>query len=164
VAQPSTNGFVVNHHKPSVQTAVVSRYSALAPVHDFVLLFLPPCGSHLIPFGHRVHRVEPTCLSTPRRTRKNKTFHVRSSPAATQIKPQHAPAILRQELVNTTLSITHHTKERPSNGPGTLRSSLCQEGIQRSMHPRGGADDHGAHRSNWVHNHEIEQQGRRKLM
>jgi hypothetical protein len=36
-------------------------------VHDFVLFFLPPCGPHSIPFGHRVHRAEPTCLSTPRR-------------------------------------------------------------------------------------------------
>jgi hypothetical protein len=52
--------FVVNHHKPCVQTPVVSRYPALALIHDFFLLFLPPCGPHLIPFGHRVHRAEPT--------------------------------------------------------------------------------------------------------
>jgi hypothetical protein len=94
-------------------------------VHDFVLLFLPPCGPHLIPFGHRVHRAEPTCLSTPRRPRKAKTFHAHSSPAPTQIKPQLTPAILGQESVHTTLSITHHTKERPSTGPRTLWSSIC---------------------------------------
>jgi hypothetical protein len=35
-------------------------------VPDFVLLFLPPCGPHLISFDHWVHRAEPTCLSTPR--------------------------------------------------------------------------------------------------
>jgi hypothetical protein len=74
--------------------------------HDFILLFFPPCGPHLIPFGHRVHRAEPTCLSTPRRPRKVMTFRARSSPAPTQIKPQPAPAILSQESVHTTLSIT----------------------------------------------------------
>jgi hypothetical protein len=30
-----------------VQTPVVSRYPAPAPVDDFVLLFLPSCGPHL---------------------------------------------------------------------------------------------------------------------
>jgi hypothetical protein len=53
-----------------------------------------------------------------------KTFHGRSSPTPTQIKPQPAPAKLSQESVYTTLSITHHTKERPSTGPRTLRSSV----------------------------------------
>jgi hypothetical protein len=33
-----------------MQTPVVSRYPALAPVHDFVLLFLPPCGPPLTPW------------------------------------------------------------------------------------------------------------------
>jgi hypothetical protein len=114
---------VVNRRKPRVQTLVVIRYPASAHVHDFILLFLPPCGSHLIPFDPRVHRAEPTCLSTPRRPCKAKTFRVRSSPAPTQIKPQLVPAILGQESVHTTLSITHHTKERPSTDPWTLRSS-----------------------------------------
>jgi hypothetical protein len=41
----------VNHRKPRVQTPVVSRYHAPAPVHDFVLLFLPPCGPHLTPLA-----------------------------------------------------------------------------------------------------------------
>jgi hypothetical protein len=41
------------------------RHPAPAHVHDFVLLFLSPWGPHLIPFGHRVHRAKPTCLSTP---------------------------------------------------------------------------------------------------
>jgi hypothetical protein len=43
-------------------------------IPDFVLLFLPPCGPHLISFGHRVHRVEPTCLSTPRRPHRLRPF------------------------------------------------------------------------------------------
>jgi hypothetical protein len=41
----------MNHRKPRVQTLVVSRYPAPAPVDDFVLLFLPPCGPHLTPLA-----------------------------------------------------------------------------------------------------------------
>jgi hypothetical protein len=41
----------VNHRKPRVQTPVVSRYPAPAPIDDFVLLFLPPCGPHLTPLA-----------------------------------------------------------------------------------------------------------------
>jgi hypothetical protein len=33
------------------------------------------------------------------------------------VKPQPAPVILSQESVHTTLSITHHTRKRPSTGP-----------------------------------------------
>jgi hypothetical protein len=43
VAQPSNPAdFVVNRCKPRVQTSVVSRYPAPAPIDDFILLFLPP--------------------------------------------------------------------------------------------------------------------------
>jgi hypothetical protein len=35
------------------------------------------------------------------------------------VKPQPAPTILSQESVHTTLSITHHTRKRPSTGPRT---------------------------------------------
>jgi hypothetical protein len=41
-----------------------------------------------------------------------------------QIKPKPAPAILSQESVHTTLSITHHSQERPSTGHRVLRSSI----------------------------------------
>jgi hypothetical protein len=44
-------GFVVNRRKPYVQTSVVSRYRAPAPIDDFVLLFLPPCGPFLTPLA-----------------------------------------------------------------------------------------------------------------
>jgi hypothetical protein len=115
---------VVNRCKPHVQTPIVSRYPAPAPIHDFILLFLPPCGPHLIPFGHQVHRADPTCLSTPRRPHKAKTFRARSAPAPAQIKPQPAPAILDQESVHTMLSITHHTREQPSICPRTFQSSI----------------------------------------
>jgi hypothetical protein len=50
VVQPSNPAsFVVNRRKPRVQTPVVSRYPAPAPIDNFVLLFLPPCGPHLTP-------------------------------------------------------------------------------------------------------------------
>jgi hypothetical protein len=47
------------------------------------------------------------------------TFRACPSPAPTPVKPQPAPAILSQESVHTTLSITHHTRKRPSTGPRT---------------------------------------------
>jgi hypothetical protein len=128
------DGFLVNLRKPCVQTPVVSHYPASAHVHDFVLLFFPPCGRlaflatmqpTLDPAGHRVTRAEPTYLSTPRRPCKVKTFRACSSPAPTQIKPQPEPTILGNESVHTTLSLTHHSQERPSTGPRTLRSSIC---------------------------------------
>jgi hypothetical protein len=43
-------------------------------VHDFILLFLPPCGPHLILFGHQVHRAKPTCLTTPRKPARLRHF------------------------------------------------------------------------------------------
>jgi hypothetical protein len=47
------------------------------------------------------------------------TFHTCYSPAPTPVKPKPAPAILSQESVHTTLSITHHTRKRPSTGSRT---------------------------------------------
>jgi hypothetical protein len=47
------------------------------------------------------------------------TFRTCSSPAATPVKPRTAPAILSQESVHTMLSITHHTRKRPSTRPWT---------------------------------------------
>jgi hypothetical protein len=47
------------------------------------------------------------------------TFRACSSPAPTRVKPQSAPAILSQESVHTTLSITHHTRKWPSTGTRT---------------------------------------------
>jgi hypothetical protein len=48
-----------------------------------------------------------------------------------QIKSQPTPAILGQESVHTTLSITHHTKERPSTGPQSFNDG--QEFIAKEM-------------------------------
>jgi hypothetical protein len=49
------------------------------------------------------------------------TFRACSSPAPTLVKPQPAPTILCLESVHTTLSITHHTRKRPSTGPLTTQ-------------------------------------------
>jgi hypothetical protein len=51
-----------------------------------------------------------------------KTFRTCSSPAPTPVKPQPAPAILSQESVHKTLSITHHTRKGPSTGPRTTHA------------------------------------------
>jgi hypothetical protein len=57
------------------------------------------------------------------------TFLACSSPTPTRVKPQPAPAILSQESVHTTLSITHHTRKWPSTGPRTTHdphmSNFC---------------------------------------
>jgi hypothetical protein len=87
------------------------------------LAFLATMWPALDPAGHWVPQAEPTCISTPRRPHRAWTFRARSSPTPMQINPQLAPAILGQESVHTTLSITHHIQERLSTGPRMLRSS-----------------------------------------
>jgi hypothetical protein len=117
----------VNYRKPGMQAPVVSLYHGPAPVHNFVLLFLPPCGPHLILFGHWVHQAETTCLSTPRRPCKAKTFHTCSSPAPTQIKcNMHLQYSAKSH--STMLSITHHTREQPTTGSRMLQSSKAKAG------------------------------------
>jgi hypothetical protein len=54
--------------KPRVQTPVVSHYPAPAHLQNFVLLFLPPCGPHLISFDQWIHQAEPTCLHSSEAT------------------------------------------------------------------------------------------------
>jgi hypothetical protein len=92
-------------------------------VHDFVLLFLPPCGPHLTPLATR--SLEPAYLSSPHlEALPVTTFHACPSPAPTPVKPQPALAILSQESVHTMLSITHHTRRRPSAGPRTTQALM----------------------------------------
>jgi hypothetical protein len=78
--------------------------------HDFILLFMPPCGSHLTPLAtgpwNEAYFSSPHVDASPATT-----FRACSSPAPTPVKPQPAPAILSQELVHTMLSITHHTRK-----------------------------------------------------
>jgi hypothetical protein len=87
-------------------------------VLDFILLSChhaartwphwPPCPSN------------QTYLSSPHlEASPATTFRTCSSPALTRVKPQPAPVILSQESIHTTLSITHHTRKRPSTGPRT---------------------------------------------
>jgi hypothetical protein len=82
-----------------MQTPVVSRYSTPAHVHDFILLFLPPCSPHMIfvrppsPSSRAylsLHSTEAT---------QAYTFRARSSPTPTHTKPLLTPAIFGQESV-----------------------------------------------------------------
>jgi hypothetical protein len=69
------------------------------------------------------------------------TFRASSSPAPKPVKPQSAPAILSQESVHTMLSITHHTRKRPSTGPRTTH----------------GPHKHCFARNSWCHVKKVEQ-------
>jgi hypothetical protein len=67
------------------------------------------------------------------------TFRTCSSPAPTPVKPQPAPTILSQESVHTTLSITHHTRKRPSTGPRTTHGPQDEPNItliEKALSPR----------------------------
>jgi hypothetical protein len=87
-------------------------------VHGFILLFLPPCSPHLTPLAtassNKAYLSSPHLEASPAMS-----FRTCSSLAPTPVKPQPAPAILSQELVNTMLSITYHTRKRPYTGPLT---------------------------------------------
>jgi hypothetical protein len=78
-------------------------------VHDFILLFMPPWSP-----SNEAYLFSPHLEASPATT-----FRTCSSPAPTPVKPQHAPALLSQESVHRTLSITHHTRKRPSTSPRT---------------------------------------------
>jgi hypothetical protein len=60
-------------------------------VHDFILLFMPPCGPHLTPLATGSLKRSLLVFSTP------EAFRACSSPAPTPVKLQPAPAILSQE-------------------------------------------------------------------
>jgi hypothetical protein len=59
------------------------------------------------------------------------TFHACSSPAPTPVIPQPAPALLSQESVHSTLSITLHTRKRPSTGPRTTHGPQIVQGEEK---------------------------------
>jgi hypothetical protein len=129
--------------KPRVQTPVVRRYPQRLHLgfeaeprnctwlHLAFLATMRPALDPVRPLGpsswsySSFHSSEAT---------QAKTFRARSSPAPTQIKLRPAPAILGQESVHTMLSITHHTKERPSTGLRTLRSSVSPLMIALTAH------------------------------
>jgi hypothetical protein len=64
------------------------------------------------------------------------TFRACSSAAPTPIKPQPAPTILSQESVHTMLSITHHTRKRPSTGPRTTHGTQSPPWWVHWQHPQ----------------------------
>jgi hypothetical protein len=101
-------------------------------VHDFILLFMPPCGPHLTPLATGSLERSLLVFSTPGGL--TGTFRACSSPAPTQVKPQPAPAILSQESVHTTLSNTHHTRKRPSIGPRTTHGPQVSSQYKKDKH------------------------------
>jgi hypothetical protein len=72
------------------------------------------CQSLITPGSDHQPGLEPHLEASPATT-----FRACPSPAPTRVKPQPAPTILSQESVHTTLSITHHTRKRPSTSPPT---------------------------------------------
>jgi hypothetical protein len=87
-------------------------------VHDFILSFLPSCDPHLSPLATESLERSLLVFSTPGGSPET-TFRTCSSPPPMLVKPQPAPAIVSEESVHTMLSITHHTRKRPSTGPRT---------------------------------------------
>jgi hypothetical protein len=129
------SGFLVNHRKPrELGVASANRHSWLGshevPARPWF------CGSTKKPSMtssccscHHAARTWPrwppgpsneAYLSSPHLEASSATtFGACSSPAPTPVMPQPAPAILSQESVHTMLSITHHTRKRPSTDPRT---------------------------------------------
>jgi hypothetical protein len=87
-------------------------------VRDFVLLFLPPCGPHLTPLATGSLEQSLLVFSTPGGLTGDDLSRLfftctNTTQAAT------CTCNTCQESVHTTLSITHHTRKRPSTGPRT---------------------------------------------
>jgi hypothetical protein len=127
------SGFLVNHWKPrKLGVASANRHSWLG---SHVVSARPwfwgstkkPSMTSSCRSGHHAARTwlhwppgpsNEAYLSSPHlEASLAATFRVCSSPAPMLVKLQ--PAILSQESVHTTLSITHHTRKRPSTGPWT---------------------------------------------
>jgi hypothetical protein len=112
----------VNRRKPHVQTLVVSRYPAPAPIDDFFLLFLPPCGPHLTLLS--TGSLESGLLASPllegyaRHRPFAPTLHLDQRKSRRNL---HLQYLAKSQSM---LSITHHNQKRPSTGPRTLRSSI----------------------------------------
>jgi hypothetical protein len=108
---------VVNCHKPHVQTPVVSHYPAPALVHDFVLLFFPPCGPHLTPLA--TGSLELSLLVSPllEGPARNRHFalalHLHQRKSSRNLHLQYS----------ATSQCTPCSQERPSTSPRTLQSS-----------------------------------------
>jgi hypothetical protein len=83
-----------NHQTPRARPGLPPSLLTRPPlctgsiIHDFVLLVLPPCGPHLVPFS--TGSLEPSLLVSPSLggPSRLKTFRARSSPATTRTRPQ----------------------------------------------------------------------------
>jgi hypothetical protein len=135
VSTKEPSGFLVNHWKPrELDVASANRHSwlgshvVLAPPWFWGSTKKPSMTSSCCSCHHAARtwpRWPPSpsnevYLSSPHlEASPATTFRACSSPAPTPVKPQPPPAILSQESVHITLSITHHTRKRPSTGPRT---------------------------------------------
>jgi hypothetical protein len=101
-------------------------------VHDFVPLFLPPCGPHLTPLA--IGSLEPNLLvfSTLGGLTGDDLSRLFFTCTNT-IKPKTAPAILSQESIHTMLSITHHTRKRPVLEPHMVLNLPLDECIDNTQ-------------------------------
>ena len=100
-------GYVAKPINPACKLQLLAATLHRLHVPDLVLLFLPACGPHLIPSA--TGSLERSLLVSPllgghTGIDLSRLFFT----CTTRIKPQPAPAILGQESVHTTLSITHH--------------------------------------------------------
>jgi hypothetical protein len=87
-------------------------------VHDIILLFMPPCGTHLTPLATGSLERSLLVFSTPGDLTGNDLSRLfftctNTSQAAT------CTCNTKPRISHTTLSITHHTRKRPSPGPRT---------------------------------------------
>jgi hypothetical protein len=116
VVQPSNPaGFLVNRRKPLVQTPVMSRYPAPAPVRDFVLLFLPPCSPHLTPLA--IGSLKTSLLVSP----------LLGGPA------RHRPSRLLFTCTNANQTATCTCNTRPRVSPHPIVNHSSQPGA--TIHP-----------------------------
>jgi hypothetical protein len=97
-------------------TIVLRLYQEI--VHDFILLCMPPCGPHLTPLATRSLEQNLLVFSTSGGLTGDDLSRLFFTCTNTS-QAQPAPAVLSQESVHTTLSITYHTRKRPSTGPWT---------------------------------------------
>jgi hypothetical protein len=109
-------------------------------VHRLHLAVLATMRPALDPAGHRVPQTKPTCLLHTWRPHRQKPFalvlHLHQHESSLNLHLQY----LAQESVHTTLSITHHTRKRPSTGPRTThgphllaRPQACRPDRQELM-------------------------------
>jgi hypothetical protein len=139
----------VNRRKPRVQTPVVSSCPEPAPVDDFILLFLPPCGSHLTPLttgslesgllvspllgGPTRHRpFAPTLHLHQRKSSRNQHLQYsaksQSTPRCQSLitaRSNHPPVLGRSSPHPRTVRLV--TDRPPRHGPsGTLVRTVCE--------------------------------------